>query len=435
MVASAREVAMAWQISKAGRLDRLIVFLFLPDGPVPIGELVSEGVKTRQSLFRYARSWIANPAKFDIAPAGFPVRAGVYKSSPFEVPLPFYDAAPDGWGKGLLRAAFPNQFFGMAEYLAAAGEERTGALGFGPEPESGPARWEPERPLVQLATGAETLEELQAAAEAVDSGNATQSQLTLLFRTSADAGGARPKARVRLDGEERIAKFSTWGDPFDDPKIEAVSLSLAKACGIAVPEHDLRTVAGRSVLLVKRFDRSDTGLRYPYISAATLLGQDPNEYATGFSYVDMAVKARRVGVRPCEQEIFRRLLFNCFIHNTDDHLRNFAFVRVNGDWQLSPAFDLVPNRSERLVLRPAAGIDPLPDPAAAFRAHADLGLSQADARSIYDEIVAGLKALPAILDRLEVTARDRDTIEGLMPFAFARPSAPWGVDCITSRVR
>jgi len=415
---------MAWQTSKSGRLDRLVVFLFLPDGPVPIGELIFEGAKARQSFFRYARSWIANPAKFDIAPADFEVRAGVHKSAPFEVPLPFYDAAPDGWGKGLLRAAFPNQFFGMAEYLAAAGEERTGALGFGPEPESGPSRWVPEKPLVQLATGVETLEELQAAAEAVDSGKATQSHLALLFRTSADAGGARPKARVRLDGEERIAKFSTWGDPFDDPKIEAVSLSLAAAAGIPVPEHDLRAVAGRSVLLVRRFDRSSAGLRHLYVSAATLLGQDPNEYATGFSYVDMAIKARRVGVRPCEQEIFRRLLFNCFIHNTDDHLRNFAFIRVNGGWQLSPAFDLVPNRSERLVLRPAAGIDPLPDPVAAFRAHSDLGCSLADARLIYDEIVAGLEALPAILDRFGVTERDRDTIKSLMPFAFAPAATP-----------
>jgi hypothetical protein len=63
---------------------------------------------------------------------GFPVRAAAALSTPFEVPLPFYDAAPDGWGKGILKTAFPNQLFGMAEFLAAAGDDRTGALGLLP---------------------------------------------------------------------------------------------------------------------------------------------------------------------------------------------------------------------------------------------------------------------------------------------------------------
>jgi len=412
---------MPWQISKEGRLERLVVYLYVAKTPIPVGELVFEGRKRRQSFFRYARSWIDRRDHFAISPLDFPVRPKAYPSVPHEAPLPFYDAAPDGWGRGILDRAFPNQVFGMAEYLAAAGQDRTGALGFGPDPQSGPQRWVPDTHLIDLATGAETLADLQAAAEAIDADQATNSQISLLFRNSADAGGARPKGRLKVGGQERIAKFKAWSDIFDDPKMEAVSLSLAKVCGIEVPDHSIEIVAGRSVLLLTRFDRSDDGDRYAYISAATLLGQEPTQYATQYSYMDIAAKARRSGIVPCEVELFRRMLYNCFINNTDDHLRNFAFIRRNEEWLLSPAFDLVPHRERRLMLRPAPGFDPVPDPVAALDSHDGFRLSLSEARKIYEEIVEGMRELPAILKRFAVTKKDIEVVRDLMPLAFSPP--------------
>ena len=241
-------------------------------------------------------------------------------------------------------------------------------------------------------------------------------------RGSADIGGARPKTRIRRGDRSWIAKFPALGDQFDDPRLEAVCLDLAVACGIETPEHDVIRVAGRSVLLVYRFDRGPEGQRYGYVSAGTLTGQPPGEYATRSSYADLAATARENGIRPCESQLFRRLLYNCFIHNTDDHLRNHAFLRREGQWALSPVFDIVPNRQSRLVLRPAAGFPPEPDPRAAFAAHAHFRLDRQAAAAIYDEVAAGFADLPRALERRDVTARDRETALAMMPFAVNPPA-------------
>ncbi len=349
-------------------------------------------------------------------------------SVPHEVPLLFYDAAPDGWGRSILTRAFPNQPFGMGEFLAAAGDDRTGYLRFGATAEDGPAQWMPAgKQRLALAEGGEDLEALMKAAEAVDEGEPTQTQLQMLFRSSADIGGARPKVRIKRDGLPYIAKFRAWGDAFDEPRMEAVCLSLAHAAGIATPPHDVVTIAGRGVLLVQRFDRGNEGTRIGYVSAATLMGEPPTGYRSEASYADIAAKAREVGIRPCEAELFRRLVFNAFIHNTDDHLRNHAFIRVAGSWKLSPAFDLVPCRSALMVLRPAAGFDPKPDPVAASAAHAAFGIGRRAAEGIYDEIAMAMTRLREFLDRHEVGLADRQKMSEIMPFAFNPPGRAKGL--------
>lgn len=409
-----------WKISEDGRIDRLVVYVTVEGKPVPVGAITVEGTGlVRQSRFAYARSWLEKG--FPISPV-LPLKAKAAVSAPYELPLPFYDATPDGWGRSVLTAAFPRQVFGMAEFLAAAGNDRTGDLSFGPTPDSGPMQWIPQDdPQFAFPGGSESLSALLEAAEAVDSGEATVTHLRRLFRSSADTGGARPKARLKLDGEEWLAKFRTWGDPFDDPKIEAVCLDLAEACGIPVPAHRLVDVAGRSVLLLKRFDR-DGDVRLGYMSAGTLVQATPSTYQTNVTYADVATKARRTGIEPCEEAIFRRMLFNAFIHNTDDHLRNHGFLRMDGTWRLSPAFDLVPCNRPAHVLAPARGVTGVPDPAAMLEACGAFGLKWEMAEEVFTEVVTGLAALPDLLNRHEVVARDRETVAGLMPLAFAPPA-------------
>ncbi|MGE5516706.1 MAG: type II toxin-antitoxin system HipA family toxin [Bacteroidota bacterium] len=404
-----------------GRLTRLVVFAPLAGESVPVGELVFEGRDRRQSFFRYAESWLRRGAEAHAVSPVLPLRRKAVLGAPYPLPLPFYDAAPDGWGRAVLNQAFPHQEWGMAEILAAAGSNRTGELQFGPDPAAPPEQFIPGEPLVDMPAGQATLEELLEAAEAVDAGRPRTHHLHLLYRSSADAGGARPKTHLLRDGGHWLAKFPALGDPFDDPRIEAACLDLAEACGIDTPARDLVTIAGRSVLLVRRFDRGPAGEALGYASAATLVGQPPLEYVTKASYAGLAVRARELGVVPCEAELFRRLLFNAFIHNTDDHLRNHAFIRRDGRWRLSPVFDLVPNARARLVLVPAMGVDPLPDPRIALAAHGQFGLDAASATAIYDGVVAGLAGLGEILDRREVSPRDRETLRTLAPLAFAPP--------------
>lgn len=403
-----------WQISKDGRIDRLIVFAQLEGQPVPVGALQFQGGGlARQSRFQYAASWLQRPDGRPLDPIGLPLRRKPTAGAPYEAPLVFYDAAPDGWGKAVLAAAFPNRSFGLAEYLAIGGGDRTGDLRFGPTPDGGPVRWVPDvPPVLTVPNGLETLESLLEAADAADAGLPRQHHLGLLVRSSADVGGARPKVRIRRGGHGWIAKFPARGDAFDEPRIEGACLALARACGIPVAEHEVMEIAGRSVLLVKRFDRSEDGRALGYLSAATILKQPPDRYRTDHTYADLAVRAREMGAEPCEEQVFRRLLFNCFIRNTDDHLRNHAFIH-DGRWRLSPAFDLVPQRSPTLVMRPAPGRDPTPDPAAAFGAYLAFGLSAEAAKRILEEIEGGLAAWPDLLETFRVSPRDRQTLAEL----------------------
>ena len=403
-----------WQTSN-DRIDRLVIFAAITGDPVPVGELVFEGNHRRTSYFRYAASWLERIGPPLLFPTALPRRRKATPSAPHEVPLPFYDAAPDGWGKTLLRFAFPSQVFGMAEYLAAAGSERTGELLIGPTPEEGPARWLPAGDaLADIPADAETLDQLLTAAAAAEAGDADRHQVRLLLRSGADVGGARPKARIRTHDGEWIAKFPASGDAFDDPRMEALCLSLAEVCGIEAPEHRLIDVQGRSVLLVKRFDRSHEG-RLGYCSAATLMGQAAVDYATDASYSDVAIKARIAGIRPCEKDLFRRLLFNCAINNTDDHLRNHAFIRDNTGWRLSPVFDVVVGRGRRLVLRPAPGVSPETDVKIAISAAAAFSLTSIQAADIWGDIQTGLTRLPDLIRKHDLKQSEQDVMKEIAP--------------------
>lgn len=43
------------------------------------------------------------------------------------------------------------------------------------------------------------------------------------------------------------------------------------------------------------------------------------------------------------EQLYRRIVFNIAISNTDDHLRNHGFILTNQGWILSPAYDLNPS--------------------------------------------------------------------------------------------
>ncbi|MGU3559381.1 HipA domain-containing protein [Methylobacterium radiotolerans] len=184
-----------------------------------------------------------------------------------------------------------------------------------------------------------------------------------------------------------MAKFSTWDDRFDDPRAKAICLDFAKAAGLQVPERELRVVNGRSILLMSRFDRSSDGARLSYLSAGTLLGEPAYRYATSKTYLDIASTARRIGVQEPECEMFRRLFVDSYLRNTDDHLRNHAFINDGTGWSLSPVFDVVPHPSgTKHVCAPAPGISRECNPSIAFTGYPRFGLSATEATSILDEV-------------------------------------------------
>lgn len=160
-------------------------------------------------------------------------------------------------------------------------------------------------------------------------------------------GGARPKAVVEDEDGLWVAKFNRADDRWDYAKIERTMLLLASECGIRCASSKRTTIGDRDVLLVKRFDREKTDAGYRrarMLSALTLLRADENE-RDKWSYVVLAEELRRLSSQPREdaQELFRRMLFNALISNSDDHPRNHAIIAMNRDWRLSPAYDLTPS--------------------------------------------------------------------------------------------
>ncbi|HEV7590467.1 MAG TPA: HipA domain-containing protein, partial [Longimicrobium sp.] len=182
---------------------------------------------------------------------------------------------------------------------------------------------------------------LTAAANVLDD-QETAEDLRLLLAPGSSLGGARPKASVRdRDGTLSIAKFPARTDAYSVVRWEAVALSLAHKAGIEVAAARLELVLERPVLLVRRFDRVN-GHRIPFLSAMSALGADDRELR---SYLDIADALRVQGVAVAKDlaALWRRVEFKVLISNTDDHLRNHAFLHAGRDgWRLSPAYDLNP---------------------------------------------------------------------------------------------
>ncbi len=190
-------------------------------------------------------------------------------------------------------------------------------------------------PLVELP-------KLLSAVERVIDEKDTDEDLRLLFAPGSSLGGARPKASVReKDGDLAIAKFPRKDDETNAVIWEAVALALAKNAGIDVPVARVEMVKKKPVLLLRRFDRDGTR-RIPFLSAMSMLGSKEMETR---SYLEIVDALRQHGAAPkADMEVlWRRLVFNILISNTDDHLRNHGFLYAGQEgWRLSPAYDLNP---------------------------------------------------------------------------------------------
>jgi serine/threonine-protein kinase HipA len=77
---------------------------------------------------------------------------------------------------------------------------------------------------------------------------------------------------------------------------------------------------------------------------------------SGWSYLALADELQRWSEEPLrdKQELFRRIVFNALISNTDDHPRNHALLAPGRDWRLSPAYDLTPSAVRSLEHRDLA---------------------------------------------------------------------------------
>ena len=331
-------------------MDReVLVYVDLEGTPHLVGRLWARVRKDRETAtFEYDRSWLTHAERFSLEPA---LKLG---PGPFHTPSdqPLFgaigDSAPDRWGRVLMRRAerrraerekrLPRTVREIDYLLLVDDEARQGALRFAEE-DGGPFIADEGAlkipPLIKLPR-------LLSAAEHVVAQKDSDEDLRLLLAPGSSLGGARPKASVRdRDGHLAIAKFPNKGDEVNAVAWEAVALTLAQKAGIATPRWRLEPVAKKQALLLRRFDRKGN-TRIPFLSAMSMLDARDNEAR---SYLEFADALRQHGAAPKQdmQALWRRIVFNILISNTDDHLRNHGFLWTgSAGWGLSPAYDLNP---------------------------------------------------------------------------------------------
>ena len=164
-----------------------------------------------------------------------------------------------------------------------------------------------------------------------------------LLSPGSSLGGARPKANFYMNDEVYLAKFPSKHDEYDVELWEYLIYQIAKELGLNVSDYKLEKYSNYGhTLLIKRFDRNKNN-RVHYLSGVTALGAvdgDSNQY----SYLDLAnfITSYCVEVKRNLEELYKRMVFSYFINNTDNHLRNHAFIYVENELELSPMFDVNP---------------------------------------------------------------------------------------------
>jgi serine/threonine-protein kinase HipA len=259
------------------------------------------------------------------------------------------DARPDRWGEKVIRFVDKPKRLSLMEYLYHAGDDRFGALGvstssttYSPSAGSPLPRLEQVQQLSEVVTKIEASEPITALEGKIIAGGGSP------------LGGAKPKALIDISGQQWVVKFFNF-EPIDTPLVEHATMTLAMRAGINVAETQVIRLTGANAVAVRRFDRAQ-GRRIHSISAgtairaATVTGAEPE-----LGYPELARILRRVGItqdgsnQKDARELFRRMVFNILVDNTDDHEKNHSLLVLspsdNGRLKLAPAYDVLPTNS------------------------------------------------------------------------------------------
>ncbi|GAA3629988.1 HipA domain-containing protein [Kineosporia mesophila] len=386
-------------------------------------------------LFTYARSYRERERAISLFGSELPIGTGTFDPTgsgwpPADAlgrrrsPLPMHsclrDAAPDAWGRRVINlrlAGNPEAELSELTYLAGSGSDRIGALDF----QDSPTRYE------HRGEGA-TLDQLIEAAELIEAGQSLPEGLLAAAGHGTSIGGARPKALLSDGDRHLIAKFSSTTDTRPVVKAEAASMLMAARVGVDVAPVALRTVNGKDVLLVERFDRPGNGTRRLVLSALTVLGLSEME-SRHSSYAEIA-RVVRAGAWTAPddtlQELYLRLVFNVCVGNTDDHLRNHAVFWDGANATLTPAYDLAPQPRSTQVATHAIGITSNGERASQLRlcrqVAPEFHLSSSDADDIIDHTVSTIeKTWDEVSDEALLTGAERASLWGrefLNPYIF-----------------
>lgn len=395
--------------------------------PKCIGILSTQQAKGRKSFsFEYSRDWISSGEQYLLDPDLGWYSGGQFPNGKENFGV-FTDSMPDTWGRRLMqrRAAQkarengkPTPSLYEIDFLLGVHDfTRMGALRFKLDPDGSFLDNDESSPMPPWAH----IRELQhsAAIFEADADGGHKKWLDLLIAPGSSLGGARPKANI-LDesGQLWIAKFPSKSDMTDKAAWEYLAHKLAIQCGVAMTECKLESVYGKyQTFFTKRFDRQKSE-RIHFASAMTMTGNHEDLIRDSTpSYLEIAefIQYSGVDIKENLHQLWRRIIFNMAISNTDDHLRNHGFILNEKGWRLSPAYDLNPS-TDKLGLGLNVDTD---NNDLDFELAKSVGeyfqLTNFEMDKIITEVKAGTKNWQVLAMRLGIPRQEQE----LMSLAFA----------------
>lgn len=324
--------------------------------PKQIGVLCAQQAKGKKAFsFEYCADWISSKEQILLDPD-----IGWYKGLQYPVGKEnfgiFFDSMPDTWGKTLMKrralhiaksnGESKSALYDIDFLLGVYDECRLGALRFKLEPNGDFLDNNKTNPTPPLRN----IRELQYAADIIESDDdidTVSKWLAILIAPGSSLGGARPKANV-IDEQNNlwIAKFPSKHDTFDKAAWEYIAYRLAINAGIEMAESRIEKISGQyHTFITKRFDRKQKE-RIHFASAMTMMGFNEDSLKDNqASYLDIAEFIQFSSFQNTKDlhQLWKRMIFNIVISNTDDHLRNHGFILTPLGWKLSPAFDINPS--------------------------------------------------------------------------------------------
>ena len=279
--------------------------------------------------FEYDRAWLHGG--FSISPLHLPMKAGLFAAQwqPFNGNFGiFEDSLPGGYGEYLLRKVLRSEGIEYnaltpVQRLSLVGSSGMGALCYVPETVVGGSK-------SQLSLDEMQKLALDVLSEKTDEGS------DLLLAGSGNSGGVRPKCLYSDNSGHWLVKFRHTFDPIDIGQQEYHCNQLAKRAGINVPEF--RLMEGK-YFVTRRFDIDEQGERLHVATASGLLNEPLSPPKMDYHSLLQLTGYLTQSPDAVEQQ-FRRMVFNHYVRNFDDHARNFSFICRDGRWELAPAYDL-----------------------------------------------------------------------------------------------
>ncbi|RTY87543.1 type II toxin-antitoxin system HipA family toxin [Flavobacterium sp. GSN2] len=324
--------------------------------PKVIGILSAQQAKGKKAFsFEYDKNWLKTEQKFLLDP-DIQLYGGPQYPNQKENFGIFLDSMPDTWGRTLMKRREaqqakdknekPKTLYDIDFLLGVYDESRMGALRFKTDPNGDFL----DNNKTASSPPWSSIRELQNAAanfENDDDNDEVKKWLSVLMAPGSSLGGARPKANV-LDADKSlwIAKFPSKTDITDKAAWEFLAYLLATKAGIEMAPCRIEKISGKHhTFFTKRFDR-ENGERIHFASAMTMTGNNEDTIRDNpASYLDIAEFISNHGTNIVANlyQLWRRIVFNIAISNTDDHLRNHGFILTKEGWILSPAYDLNPS--------------------------------------------------------------------------------------------